>query len=198
MNVPASQRFAHISGSRGFTMVELLVSITIMVLITAGLVVQSSRSRSDLGLTNEAYDVALLVREAQVFGTAVREGESDDFNKRYGVSFDMYGPGTVVLFRDDDMDGRFLSQDEYVKQVILKAGNTIERVCGELASGDRHCSDNGDIHELTVYFQRPALDALIHGFDGNHEYQTAEIKLSTRDGKVRYIDILGTGQISVR
>ena len=180
---------------RGFSMIELLVSIAIMVLITTALVIQGTDSRGELELTNHAYDMALLVREAQVFGTAVRGEDigTTDFTLNYGVVADTADPFRLVLFRDDDQDARFDS-GEFVKEVILPPGNEIDQIC---AGAD--CSNTSNLSTPTVTFMRPALEARITGFTNGvaSTHSSASIRLLSRNGTLRNILILSTGQISV-
>jgi prepilin-type N-terminal cleavage/methylation domain-containing protein len=79
--------------NRGFTLVELLVTITMFVIITGVVLVNSNKFDSTVLLHNFAYDVALTVKQAQSYGVNVRESSvigvsnSSLFNYGYGVYF---------------------------------------------------------------------------------------------------------------
>ena len=57
---------------RGFTLIEMMVSVGIFALITTLIMVSGRSFGGSVLLTNLAYDVALSVRRAQTFGINVR------------------------------------------------------------------------------------------------------------------------------
>ena len=72
----------------GFTIVELIVTTGIFALITSMMLIRDAKFNSTVKLNNLTYEVALAVRQAQIFGTGVKEYGSGDFNVGYGVHFD--------------------------------------------------------------------------------------------------------------
>jgi prepilin-type N-terminal cleavage/methylation domain-containing protein len=57
---------------RGFTLIELMVTITIVVLVTGIVLVQYSSFNSSVLLTSQAYQLAFDLREAQSLAISVR------------------------------------------------------------------------------------------------------------------------------
>ena len=53
---------------KGFTLVELLVTIVIFVIITGVVLVNSNKFDSSVLLHNFTYDVALTIKQAQTYG----------------------------------------------------------------------------------------------------------------------------------
>jgi prepilin-type N-terminal cleavage/methylation domain-containing protein len=83
---------------RGFTLVELIISIAIMVTMTVLLLANYPESAVRITLINSTHKLALLVREAQVRGSAI-----DSLNSSiggYGVHASLATPNQIVLFRD--------------------------------------------------------------------------------------------------
>src|SRR3989338_6906440 len=59
--------------NRGFTLVELLVTLSLFVVLTTIVLFSQQKFNGSILLTNLAYDVALTIRQAQTFGVNVRE-----------------------------------------------------------------------------------------------------------------------------
>ena len=83
---------------RGFTLIELTVSITIMIIMTGVLLANYPESAIRITLVNTVHKVALLVREAQVRGSAIDSSNSSLGG--YGIYVDLATPGQIVLFGD--------------------------------------------------------------------------------------------------
>jgi prepilin-type N-terminal cleavage/methylation domain-containing protein len=138
---------------RGFTLVELLVTISIFVILTGVVLFSQSKFDSTILLTNLAYDTALTIRQAQTYGVNVKEsfnpfvvGGGSAFNS-YGVYFDncaLTNPGcgetnkSFILFTDlgnyiwtlfaDDPLGCNQAAG-CVNRYSIKRGNYISRLC---------------------------------------------------------------------
>src|SRR3989344_1700844 len=76
----------------GFTLIELLVSIFIIGVIASVTVYNHREFTDSLEITNLAYTMALSIREAQISGTSVKAGLSGDFDKAYGIHFNINDP----------------------------------------------------------------------------------------------------------
>lgn len=76
--------------NKGFSLIEMLVVITIFLLLTSVIVFNYGKFNSDIFLTNIAYEVALSIREAQSYSLSVKgfgTGEQQTFDKSYGIQF---------------------------------------------------------------------------------------------------------------
>lgn len=87
---------------RGFTLIELMVSMAIMMTMTGVLFIRYPETIKRLTLANLTYTVALLIREAQVRGSAVDSSNSSIGG--YGVYFSLANSNKVILF-GDSIDG---------------------------------------------------------------------------------------------
>jgi len=184
---------------RGFTMVELLVTISFFVVITSIVLVRHATFSGNILLTNLAYDVALSIREAQVFGLSVKEfgTGSGEFDVGYGVHFDNGSNTSYILFADRGViNQKYDGSSEIVDVFNISKGNTISRFCGVLLSGIEKCSPS-DISYLDISFKRPDPDASILSSITSDSYSSARITVRSSQGKERTITIGITGQIYV-
>jgi prepilin-type N-terminal cleavage/methylation domain-containing protein len=99
-----AKRFIGIA-KRGFSLIELLVVIGIFIIITSVILARQNKFSSDILLTDLAYQVAISIRQAQVYGLGV-QAQSSNFDIGYGVHFDNVTPNTTYkLFADNDKNG---------------------------------------------------------------------------------------------
>ena len=83
----------------GFSLIEMMVSISIILIITTVVLVRQSAFTSTVLLKNLAYGVALSVREVQTSAVSVR-GRDGEFDVPYGIYFNIDDPKKYILFRD--------------------------------------------------------------------------------------------------
>jgi prepilin-type N-terminal cleavage/methylation domain-containing protein len=57
---------------KGFTLIEFVVIISIFAIMAGVALVNFSGFRSNVGLNNLAHDIALTIRQAQVFGWSTK------------------------------------------------------------------------------------------------------------------------------
>ncbi len=169
---------------RGFTLVEMTVTVAIFAIITTIVLVRNASFDNEVILNNLAYDIALSIREAQQFGINVRASEGV-FDSAYGVHFDM-DSDTYVLFNDRDGDDAY-GETELVESFTLGRGARIGTIC-DLESGS--CK----IDSVDIVFRRPDPDAIISG--GTIARIRIEINSARQEG-VRYIIVESTGQIAI-
>ena len=181
----------------GFTLIELLVVIAIMVIVASIVLLQAPNSKSSFTLLNDAYQIALLTREAQSYGSSVREGQTPgEFDVGYGIYLDSGDSDSIILFNDVDKDMAYSSSNDLVVSTLrLTDNNVITQFCG-VSSGGTLCS-GGSLDNLSITFVRPDPDANIWGDDGSDEYENATIDIEAPEGHARTITIYTTGQISI-
>lgn len=178
--------------SRGFTLVELLVTLSLFVVLTTVVLFSNSQFNGSILLTNLAYDVALTVRQAQTYGVNVREDTVENvgdkkFQHAYGVHFEIAENKKFFIFSDNDGDGIYDSGESKINSYNIKRGNYIKAIS---CVGDTLC---GSILDIT--FLRPNPDAKINNND-NITQATITVT-SADDGSERRIVVNSTGQISV-
>lgn len=213
------QRGREKGAPRGFTLIELLVVLTIMVIITATLLVQQSRFDSATLLRSSAYSVALSVRQAQVYGSSVvgsttvsqancggTYANNACFSSAYGIHLNIGSPNSYVLFADLNNDGMYeLGED--TKIFTLNPSFKISNVCVTVGAINR-CWNPTAINNLDILFRRPNPDACFSTelsesagacAAGTPIYSKACIQLMSHNDAtaIRNINISVTGEITV-
>ena len=171
-------------------------------------------------LQNLAYDIALSVREAQVYGISVqRVGTSGtNFSAGYGMHFDAssdVAKTSYNLFADTANIGVYEpnnNEDVSPSPYIIGQGFHISKLCATPSSGGSEiCTGSSPIsvNKLDILFLRPDPDAYINingtqlTFDGNGNvvggspYSQARIVVTSPRGDFMSIVISNNGQISV-
>ncbi|MEX0917630.1 MAG: type II secretion system protein [Candidatus Paceibacterota bacterium] len=182
------------SSSTAFSLVELLITMAIIGILTTLVIVKYSSFNSAVLLKSQVYELALNLREAQVFSISVR-GESNQFRNPYGVYFSTGSPNTYILFRDDDGASAVIYDtspaDEQVGDAFtIDTRFRILRICVN------DCSQ--DVNNVSVSFRRPDFDAHM-AVAGVGVVTSAEIIVATvADTSItRSVRINSTGQIQI-
>ncbi len=214
------------SKQSGFTLIELIVVIGIFTVITAVAFVNQGQLNSSVLLTNTAYETALAVREAQVYGLGVRKNEinsSNEYDGEYGVYFNMENPRQIIVYSNNpidplgslynpglDTDAVNLNEARFVYEFSNQRGNKILALClGDLevagadGTSDKVCSVDSSFSrdEMHITFRRPEPRAnfFSQGADvTGSSFGPAYIVVSTADEKnCKVIIVHKTGQIQV-
>jgi prepilin-type N-terminal cleavage/methylation domain-containing protein len=132
------------NNKRGFTLVELMVSISIFIIITSVTLVNYPRFSNKLSLDLLAEDVALSVRQAQVFGASVLGTKTVGQNstkafKAYGIHFEAPLPNAAtykyLIFADINGDRIYDGPD---------ANRPIPFSCPHIETGNVSSPINGE------------------------------------------------------
>lgn len=182
---------------RGFTLIELLVVMGIFLVITGTVLANHSKFNSSVLLGSLAYNIALSVREAQVYGLSVQTYHAN-FQVGYGIDLSAANPNQYVLFADVNADKRYEpGTDSVIQTYAVGGGHTIQKFCGSNASGATQCStDSTPIDRLDIVFFRPNPDAYISSANPGY-YSSAAITVASGSGESRTVTVYSTGQISV-
>jgi prepilin-type N-terminal cleavage/methylation domain-containing protein len=182
---------------RGFTLIELLVVTGIMVVISGVMLSSNARFGGAITLRNLAYDVALSVREAQIYGISVRRFGVSDFTSGYGMHFRTSDPTSYKLFADAKApsDGLYSGKEELVENLSIGRGFSISDLCVTIGTAS---TETCGISKIDILFKRPEPDAHIRYNDGTSLNQRARIQLSSPRGDVASVLVEATGQISVQ
>ena len=174
----------------GFTLIELIVSVSIFVFMTAFLVAKYGTFNQSVLVTNAAYDVALTIRSAQSYGLNVQEVENSafvcpaingnpaytpsSFDQSYGAFFDTdENKNTTFTLFSIPLCLLPLNQvpnvdpstpgDENVtilSRTTLKKGIKIEKIC----TTDGGASAPDCVGSGYILFKRPNPGAIIKTF----------------------------------
>jgi prepilin-type N-terminal cleavage/methylation domain-containing protein len=194
----------------GFTLIELLVVVAIIVVISALILANTNKFGGETLLQNLAYDIALSLREAQVYGISVR-ADNGVFTSGYGMHFTMATPTTYNLFADLSQTGVYAPLYKGVTEDVspspYKIGQNfqISKLCVTPSNGIEDCTPN----KLDILFIRPEPDACISEnsavdvTSGNtyaciSTIQRARIVITSPRGDYMNIIVYANGQISVQ
>jgi prepilin-type N-terminal cleavage/methylation domain-containing protein len=200
----------------GFSLVELMISITIMVIVVSIVSTSQGAFNSAVLLRGQAYEAALQIREVQLSAVgAARDGVSSD-SVVYGVHFDTNN-NQYKTFRDSNSNGFWESGEEYGQQSFLDNRFEIReiRTVGDSMGGTalynrfeiREIRTPGDSMggtALSIVFVRPNFDARFFNQNGEVEVSIVEIDIARRgsagtgSGDVRTLEVTAAGQIAVK
>ncbi len=201
-------------GVRGFTMVELIVSMAIMMMTTTLLLYNYPESAVRISLINSLHSVSLLVREAQVRGSAI-----DSVNSSlggYGVQIiipdDKNTASEVILFGDSisGTTGTISSYglpignglyetfpiDETTSVTTLPSRYSITKLC--VGQAPTTCTSAVG-SSITISFTRPSALPNIYLNDLPTKYSKACIEIQSPKapefGHTRSVEVYNSGMI---
>jgi prepilin-type N-terminal cleavage/methylation domain-containing protein len=208
----------HFKLNRGFTIVELIISLAIFSMMTALLVAKYGTFNQGTLLTNLAYEVALVVRNAQYYGLNVKSAPvggasfSNEFRIPYGAHFSVSSAPDVnnynnpqnkqvVFYYDLSSSGN----DQYIYDDIseklafnnIKRGSYINGICVGTGAEANPCATPVDT--VDIVFQRPDPNARIYANgNNNNKHNYTEITIHSSTGETRRVVVRGTGEIEVK
>ncbi len=187
--------------SAGFGIIELLVSISIMVIISAVIMVQQGSFNGAVLLRGEAYDIALTAREVQLNAVSIND-VTGNFRSLLGLHFDLNSNQQYKIFRDGGTNNGYYDDagEMFGKQGYLDGRFEIREIWVNQNSGGRVAAS-----QVSAVFERPNFDARF--FIGpNNEASASSIEIVVAKKGVsisasdpaRTVEITSTGQISVQ
>lgn len=211
--------FLKSKNTRGFTLVELMVSIFIIVTITGVMIANYPESSIKITLANLNNKVALLIREAQVRGSAIDSNNStlavESPVSGYGIYFNLSTPESIILFADS-VDGSIpkpygltvgdglyqtTPTNELYSTTVFPSGYILSKICVG-SSYPYTCNNqiNPPINNLTISFTRPSPQPNIYiNNDRTTSYSSACVELHSPrypgPGHIRSITIYTSGMI---
>ena len=204
------QRHRRHTGLRAFTLIELLVVTAIIVVVTGIILADNNRFGGVVQLENLAYDVALSIRQAQVYGISVArfstasvcagQPQSSNFCSGYGMHFDIRDPQHYEFFADVSGNGLYdPSENVPPSPYTIANGFKISALCTTPPVGTESCGATA----IDVVFKRPEPDAWISAggascilSNGPCE-EGARIVLTSPRGDTMSVVVEVNGQISV-
>lgn len=169
--------------SRGFSLLEVLITAAIIGIITGIVTLRYGSFNNLILLKNQAYQIALEVRETQTRSLSA-EGTGSGFRFPYGIYFAAAEPDRYIIFLDSDQNGYYGAGEELDTR-RLDSRFSITSLC----SG-ADCS----LPSLSVTFRRPNFDAIMN----NGTVAEGSIEISTmNDTGTRLVKVNAAGQITV-
>lgn len=205
--------------NKGFTLIEMLVSVAIFTIMTTYLIVKYGTFNQNILLTNTAYDIALTIRQAQNFGTNTQRGVTGGgasfsaFQPAFGVSFSTQNPRNIspgkpygvivpsntnfVFFPDVHPSGGDMRYEDHPSEEAVRTLYALRRgvrVTALCAGSETSCTATT---KLDIAFKRPSPNAVISSATATN-LSFARITIQTDDGSFsRTIAVREFGQIAV-
>lgn len=178
----------------GFSLVEVLITLAIISVLTVLVMVRYSSFDSAVLLQNQAFEIALDLREAQSYAISVR-GEGNEFREEYGLYFNKNTQPqeyTFWLDNGDTQPTRYQSDTDTTLEVRgMDQRFTLQDICVN--------DDTCGVINLSVSFARPNFDAMIVRGNGNVVNNAEIVVASVRDSsRTKTIRITSAGQITVQ
>ncbi len=197
----------------GFTLIELIISVGIIALITGIVVFNQGDLSDEVSLNNVTNDIALQIRESQVYGISVRElaPSTQNFSIAYGVDFNIGSGGNNSIFygfADQNSNTYFdtpstcsIGTNECIAINRISRGNVVSGLAVITAQNNLV-----SVGRVDISFLRPNPAANITLFDASGNNITssyagmlgAKITLTSPKGNTKAITVYSTGQISVQ
>lgn len=211
--------------THGFTLVELIVVLAIILIMTTVVINSQSSFNKTLILANTTYDIALTLRTAQTYGLNSR-ALATLTNVGYGLHFESGTPGSFKLFADTNPVGSSgtlhcppiasgtpnckpgdavytSSSDTLVQLYTFGNGMTVKDFCayaGTWSCTSAHDGATGELTSLDISFTRPNPEPFI---STNQSYAAppssvtkACLTVTSPQGGERFISVAASGQIN--
>ena len=195
--------------SAGFSIVELIVTLTIFITLTTVMLFKYNTMNTRLTLDTLAHQIAQWTRETQISAMSVKS-HAGSYSTGYGLHFDTLVPNQFIFFADLDGDKKYTPggtcgdvASECVQVVNLLKGNTIAMLCGENKGNPPGACPSGleALMDTDIVFTRPDPDAFINGeysLGNRNNYARNQITVQAVTGYSRTVEVWTTGQVSVK
>ena len=184
----------------GFSLIELLVVVGIFTMVSMLTIASNATFGEHVKLETLAYDIALSVRQSQVYGIAVRRFglSGTDFSRGYGMHFNVSTPLSATsyeLFADTLTGNGIYDLGELVEATTIQGGYRIIDLC---VRPHNVTTEDCTITDLNVLFKRPEPDAYIRGPNPAPTYELGRIVIESPRGERADVVVELSGQISVQ
>ena len=186
----------------------MLVVLAIITFLMSIILTSQSSFNKSFVLENTAYDIALTLRDAEIFGLGSR-GVDAVSNVGYGLHFDTGSPGSFLLFADTYTpascgmpnckpgDKIYTSDDVLRQTYTLGNGITVNDFCVFNGTNWSCAYSNGStLNSLDIVFARPNPDAFIRvNSDTLTSYSKTCVSLTSPQGGARFVSVSLSGEI---
>jgi Tfp pilus assembly protein FimT len=189
------------SFKRGFSIVELLVTIGVFVMLSLSLVGNYRSSTKALSLNSLAALVSSDIRRAQAYGISNID-RGGYF--AHGISFDTTIAANktfYILFADKNSnlinDNLGVCTGECVEKMTISSGSRIKSLCVNMKKDNKTSANCTAVNSLHISFKRPEPEPSIISSPAVSEIADAEIFIETGDGAlIKTIVVWKTGLIA--
>ncbi len=196
-----------VKSGEGFTIVELLVVMSIFVIVATMTLANYPGFKDRLAINREAETIASVVRQAQANGLAVKEFvPGSNIFPGYGVYFQISSHASYILFADTPLfylgpgDFQYGDVGEKVSDEPIQSGIVISQLCLNQKLG---IGSVCDLDTLAAVYLRPNPNVRLSGTKGSTQYiypydvQDIEVRIKSPRGLYKQIIIWQSGQVSI-
>lgn len=186
---------------KGFTILELIIVIAIIAVLTTVILFNSRGLNSSILVSNTAYEVSLMIREAQTYGLGVRATENSVIGFAYsqGIHFDstVSNANTITLFSDKDNNGQWSGSTENIQTYTIskdRAGSVLS-IC--VVTGVTGCQA---VSSADILFKRPNPEAVFFvapNPGGSASAVVVNLGFTPGNGQCRSIIIQKSGAVQI-
>lgn len=181
----------------GFSLIELMVTIGIITLVTGIVMVKYSAFNSVVILKSQAYELALDIREAQVFGVSASRGAGGSYREAYGIYVDFSNKNEYVLFQDASDNLLYDPGEEIGETYTIDPRFVISALCTTAGVTKTCASSVSD--KVSIAFKRPNFDARMWStMNPTVDFTDIEIASINDPTVTRTVTVYASGQISVQ
>jgi len=177
------------SGNFGFTILEVLITAAIIGVITGIVVLKYGSFNNLILLKNQAYQVAIDLRETQTRSLSVTGSTGDGFRRAYGIYFNTSTPDRYTLFLDTSPSNGIYDAGEELEIRNIDNRFLLKRLC----SGSSEACHS--VPALSIVFKRPNFDAIMN--NGSISNGVIEIETINGENAMRSVNVNAAGQITV-
>lgn len=179
----------------GYTLIELLIVTGIFIIISSVVLANNARFGGKITLENFAYDVALSIRQSQVYSIAVQRVGANDYGSAYGMHFDTGSASTYELFADSAIVNGLYDPGELLQSTTMNGGYRVSSLCVRVVGA---LVETCGLSRLDIIFKRPEPDAYIRANASATLNEAGRIIISSPRGETADIVVEATGQISIQ
>lgn len=179
--------------SAGFTAIELVVSLAVIILVSAQVFVSFSGLGQGVTLNRAGQEFVGEIRKAQYASLAVSYAHAPakfTIPPAFGILI-MKSSGQTIRFADHNNDGKYNGQSELISTYTLPNNIKIDKIIDQ---------NNNEYDAVHILFQVPEATLIMNDGDGTEilNNNRIDIHLVNGAGQTKIVTAQITGQINVQ
>lgn len=180
-------------GNSGFSLLEMLVVIGILVLVATLILANYPGINEALGVSRAAEEIASSGRQAQAYGLGVREfGVGSGIFPGYGLYFQKDAPASYIFFADVNNNMQYDAPGEKISEIFIQGNAYIDDLC---ANQKQSPAGPCGLASSNIVYLRPQPQVSLKS--GGFSYADIEIKIKGPRGTAKTVIFWLSGQISI-
>lgn len=188
--------------NRGFSLIELVVTVGIIVIISTLILVNYPNLSEMHSIDRAARLVSIKIRDAETRAMSIKEDPTSSTARfpAYGVHFDLSSPKNVMLFVDLNCSATATSNCKYesvsgdiiFETKIIPTNAVIKQICGNLKSDP--FNKNCNLISADIVFLRPTPSVFLKGADNLGTYDFSDIEVIISEARTSDKKMIGATQ----